>query len=286
MSDETTSDDTLEHDGAGPDGDAGAGTERSDRASRLVALVAGVVVGALAVAGVGLALSRDDNDGKVAADAAGSTTTVSTPASSASTTPDTTPTTPPTAVDPVAAGCRTEPPATPAAPKTYDAPPPQVIDPAKTYTATIETSCGRIVIALDAANAPVATNAFVFLANEGFYNGLTFHRVVTDFVIQGGDPAGDGSGGPGFSVAGEPPADGYPVGAIAAAKTAAEPAGTMGSQFFIVTGEQGTTLPADYARFGVVSDGLVVAQTIESLAQPDQRPVTPVYIDSITITES
>ena len=92
-----------------------------------------------------------------------------------------------------------------ASPKTYPAAPPQTIDPAKTYTATMKTSCGTITLALDPVAAPVATNNFVFLSEEGFYDGLTFHRAAKDFVIQGGDPKGDGSGSPGYSVAGEVP---------------------------------------------------------------------------------
>jgi peptidyl-prolyl cis-trans isomerase B (cyclophilin B) len=166
--------------------------------------------------------------------------------------------------------------------------PEQTIDPAKTYTAKIETSCGDITVGLDAKNAPIATNNFVALSRSGFYDGLPFHRVVKDFVIQGGDPAGDGSGGPGYSVKGEVPKDNYPMGSIAAAKSGGAPAGDFSSQFFIVTGEQGATLPNDYARFGEVSTGLKVAQKIESFAPEsgDGEPTQMVLIDKITISES
>jgi len=170
----------------------------------------------------------------------------------------------------------------------FDAPPKMSIDPAATYTAKIETSEGTMTAALDAKSAPVATNNFVFLARKGFYDGLKFHRIVKDFVIQGGDPKGDGSGGPGYTVTGEVPTDGYPIGALAAAKTDAEKAGTFGSQFFIVTGQNGTTLPNEYARFGRVDQGLDVAKKIESYA-PDadgQPPKKDVTIEKITITES
>ena len=122
--------------------------------------------------------------------------------------------------------------------RSYSSPPPMTIDPNATYTATMDTSEGTITLALDAKTAPVATNNFVFLARNGFYDGLTFHRASKDFVIQGGDPKGDGSGGPGYTVTGEVPTDHYPVGALAAAKTGSDPAGTFGSQFFIVTGRE------------------------------------------------
>jgi cyclophilin family peptidyl-prolyl cis-trans isomerase len=153
--------------------------------------------------------------------------------------------------------------------------------------ATIETNFGCIVVALDTAHAPKAAGRFASLAKSGFYNGLTFHRVVPDFVIQGGDPKGDGSGGSGKApVAGEVPTDGYPLGSLAAAKTGIDPAGTFDSQFFIVTGQQGTQLPNDYARFGHVVTGMDVAKKIESLAPPagDGPPTQKVTISKITIT--
>jgi len=182
--------------------------------------------------------------------------------------------------------CTTEkPPA--ASPKTYPAAPPQTIDPTKSYTAAMKTSCGTITLALDAAKAPVATNNFVFLSREGFYDGLKFHRAAKNFVIQGGDPKGDGSGGPGYSVPGEVPTDNYPVGALAAAKSGSEAAGTFGSQFFIVTGANGATLPNDYARFGSVTKGQNVADKIGSFAPSsgDGAPTQTVYIFKVSITE-
>ncbi len=171
---------------------------------------------------------------------------------------------------------------------TFTEPPAMTIDPVKTYTAAIDTSCGTIELTLDVANAPVATNNFVFLAREGFYDGTTWHRVVSDFVIQGGDPEGTGSGGPGYEVTGETPTDGYPVGSVAAAKTGDAAPGSFGSQFFIVTGAQGANLSNDYARFGTVSDGLDVAQKIESYEDPTvpESPSETLYIFSVSITES
>jgi cyclophilin family peptidyl-prolyl cis-trans isomerase len=172
--------------------------------------------------------------------------------------------------------------------------PAQTIDPAKTYTATMDTSCGAITLQLDAATAPIATNNFVFLAREGFYDGLPFHRAAEGFVIQGGDPKGDGSGGPGYTVVGEVPTDSYPIGALAAAKSGSAPNGDFGSQFFIVTGKNGAQLPNQFARFGKVTKGLIVAKKIESFAPKpakgatagDGPPTQKVIIDSVNITES
>lgn len=168
----------------------------------------------------------------------------------------------------------------------YDKAPEMAIDKTKKYVATFETSCGTFTAELDAKDAPVAANNFVFLAREGFYDGLKWHRVVPNFVIQGGDPEGTGSGGPGYDVAGEAPEDGYKVGSLAAAKTGADPAGTMGSQFFVVTGANGASLPGDYARFGIVTEGIEVAQKLESFAQGDGPPSRDLYILKVEITES
>jgi cyclophilin family peptidyl-prolyl cis-trans isomerase len=200
--------------------------------------------------------------------------------------PDTTPTT----AFVVPAGCNVTKPAKQGNGKTYKSPPPMTIDKTKTYTAKIETSCGTMVATLDAKTAPVATNNFVFLANQGFYNGLSWHRVVKDFVIQGGDPKGDGSGGPGYTVKGEVPKGAYPLGALAAAKTGSDPNGTMGSQFFVVTGTQGEQLPPQYAYWGKVTSGIDVAQKLQSFANPAVEqstgaPYQPIYITKITISE-
>jgi cyclophilin family peptidyl-prolyl cis-trans isomerase len=165
---------------------------------------------------------------------------------------------------------------------TFTTEPPMTIDKAKSYTAVIDTSCGKITVALDPKGAPVTVNSFVFLAQKHFYDGLTWHRVVKDFVIQGGDPKGDGSGGPGYTIAEEPPTDGYKLGSLAMAKSGAPH--STGSQFFIVTGQNGTTLPNQYTRFGMVTGGLDVAQKLESFSTGDGPPTRPLYILSITIT--
>ena len=162
----------------------------------------------------------------------------------------------------------------------WSTPPPMTIDPAKKYTATIDTSCGKITVDLDAKGAPKTVNNFVFLADKKFYDGLTWHRVVKDFVIQGGDPEGTGSGGPGYKFEDELPQDGYKLGSLAMANSGPD---TNGSQFFIVTGQEGTQLPSNYSRFGMVTSGLDVAQKLESFADPQQKPTRPLYIFSITI---
>jgi cyclophilin family peptidyl-prolyl cis-trans isomerase len=168
------------------------------------------------------------------------------------------------------------------------------IDPAKTYTATISTSCGDIVVALDAKNAPKGVNNFVSLARQGFYDGLTFHRAVKDFVIQGGDPKGDGSGGPGYdNVVTELPKDGYPLGTLAYAKTGAAAAGSAGSQFFVVTSDHPASLEQkqngeyQYGVFGHVTSGIAVAKKMEGFAPAagDGPPSRPLYIFKVTITE-
>ncbi len=170
----------------------------------------------------------------------------------------------------------------------FSSAPPVTIDAETVYTATMCTSKGEMTLQLDPKTAPVATNNFVYLAKQGFYDGLPFHRAATDFVIQGGDPNGDGSGGPGYTVVGEVPTDHYPVGSLAAAKSGADPAGTFGSQFFIVTGSKGATLPNDYARFGTLTKGLDVAKAIDALAPAsgDGNPTKDVKIVSVAISES
>jgi peptidyl-prolyl cis-trans isomerase B (cyclophilin B) len=156
-----------------------------------------------------------------------------------------------------------------------------------TTRATIETTLGKIVIELDMANAPKAAGRFADLAREGFYDGLTFHRVIPDFVIQGGDPKGDGTGGSDTEpVVGETPSDGYSVGSLAAAKTGMDPPGTFDCQFFIVTGASGAQLPPEYARFGQVVEGLDVAQKIQSVKTgANDAPVEKVVMKKVTISE-
>ena len=152
------------------------------------------------------------------------------------------------------------------------------------------TSCGTVVVALDAKDSPNTVNSFVYLAGKGFYDGLTFHRVARDFAVQGGDPAGTGGGGAGYSVQDNVPAGvTYTAGTLAMAKTQTEPSGTAGSQFFIVpTAGAAPNYTLDYAILGHVTSGLDVVAKINALAPAsgDGPPTQPVYIDKITVTSS
>jgi peptidyl-prolyl cis-trans isomerase B (cyclophilin B) len=166
------------------------------------------------------------------------------------------------------------------------------LDPAKRYTARLQTSCGEIDIALDVRRAPKTAASFVYLARKGFFDGLTFHRVSrapdgTPFVIQGGDPLGTGAGGPGYQVVEPPPAGlQYGHGVVAMAKTQTDPAGASGSQFFIVSGGD-AGLPADYALLGTVSGGDAVVARIAAVAtDAAERPLQPVVIQRVTIATS
>jgi peptidyl-prolyl cis-trans isomerase B (cyclophilin B) len=150
---------------------------------------------------------------------------------------------------------------------------------------TLETSEGNIVIEMDTENAPKAAGRFIDHVEAGTYDGLTFHRIIPGFVIQGGDPAGNGTGGTDSSVVGETPTDGYPVGSLAAAKTATDPPGTFDIQFFITTGPQGEQLPPEYARFGKVVEGMDVVTKIENVETgPGDVPVEPVTINKATVS--
>ncbi|MGH9037131.1 MAG: peptidylprolyl isomerase, partial [Acidimicrobiia bacterium] len=246
----------------------------------------GILGGFVIIVAVILAFvsSGDGGEDEVSAGNDATTTTTSDEASS-TTTPEATDTTVAGAV-PAEITCNDTEPPTKGNGKTYDQAPEMTIDPAKKYTATMDTSCGKMVIELDAKNSPIGVNNFVFLAREKFYDGLTFHRVIKDFVIQGGDPKGDGTGGPGYDVPAEPPKDKFKIGDLAAAKAASDPPGTMGSQFFVITGSRGAALPNEYAYFGTVTDGVKVAQKIESFGQPDESPSRKLYIISVTIAES
>ena len=133
------------------------------------------------------------------------------------------------------------------------------IAPDAKFTVTIATSKGDIVMALDAALAPVTVNNFVVNARNGFYDGLTFHRVVPDFVIQGGDPEGSGRGGPGYRFADEPVKAEYTLGAVAMANAGPD---TNGSQFFICIDDCRSKLQPLYNLFGYVTSGIEVAQAI------------------------
>lgn len=164
--------------------------------------------------------------------------------------------------------------------------PTRELDPAKRYVVKLATNCGAIDVDLDVGHAPKTASSFAYLVQRGFYDDLTFHRVAAGFVIQGGDPQGDGSGGPGYTVVEPPPANvRYTRGTVAMAKTATDPAGASGSQFFIVTAPQ-VELPAQYALVGTVVGSLAgvdaIARLPTSPAQ-DGTPTSPVVISRATL---
>jgi peptidyl-prolyl cis-trans isomerase B (cyclophilin B) len=149
--------------------------------------------------------------------------------------------------------------------------------------ATVRTSRGQFAIELDAGASPRAVESFAELARKGFFDGTVFHRIVPGFVIQGGDPTGTGTGGPGYTTVDTPADDTrYPLGTVAMAKTATDPPGTAGSQFFVVTADD-AGLPPEYAVIGRVVDALDVVEQIGELGDASQRPTETVTIESLTV---
>jgi cyclophilin family peptidyl-prolyl cis-trans isomerase len=165
------------------------------------------------------------------------------------------------------------------------------LDPRRTYTVTITTNCGTFAFRLDVKQSPKTSASFFALVKRGFYNGLIFHRVVPDFVIQGGDPLGIGAGGPGYTVVEAPPhTTQYVRGDVAMAKTQTEPAGASGSQFFVVTAANATRsagLTPDYALVGKVVSGQDVVDAIGALpTDANEMPMPAVVMSSVTVSVS
>ena len=158
------------------------------------------------------------------------------------------------------------------------------LDATKTYTVTTRTNLGVFAFTLDTKDSPCTSASFAALARRKFFDGTRFHRIVPGFVIQGGDPTGMGTGGPGYSVVDMPPATArYTKGVVAMAKTGAEAPGTSGSQFFVVTGMD-AGLPPDYALLGKVTRGLAVVERIGKLGDPaTEQPTRRVVIESMTV---
>jgi len=162
--------------------------------------------------------------------------------------------------------------------------PPMTIDVTKTYIATLKTAEGDITISLDAKDTPIAVNNFIYLARKGFYANTIFHRVINGFMIQGGDPQGDGTGGPGYTFADEPITGNYTRGTVAMANSGPN---TNGSQFFIMHAD--TDLPKSYVIFGHVLEGMDVVDKIATAPMQSggegSSPVNPVHIQSVAIDE-
>ena len=144
--------------------------------------------------------------------------------------------------------------------KNYSAPPPMTIDTSKQYTATIETEKGDLVLELFASDVPVTVNSFVFLAREGFYDGIIFHRIIPDFMAQGGDPTGTGTGGPGYSFTDEFTKRTHVTGALSMANSGPN---TNGSQFFITYTPQ-HSLDGKHSVFGQLIDGMDVHKQLKN----------------------
>jgi len=179
----------------------------------------------------------------------------------------------------------------PLTPMQFDAPADMGLDSSTPIRVTMSTSCGDITIELEPAIAPETVNSFVFLAEEGYFDGTVFHRVIPGFVAQGGDPTATGTGGPGYTVPDEfpPPGVGYDRGVLAMANAGP---GTTGSQFFIVV--EDTELPPQFAIFGRIVDGFDVLDRLQEVplgvspVSPDPVASTPletIYFNGITIDE-
>ena len=168
--------------------------------------------------------------------------------------------------------------------------PAKALAPNATYEVVLTTSCGEITIRLDQKTSPKTAASFAALAKSGFFDGTVFHRIVPDFVIQGGDPTATGMGGPGYSTRDVPPQDAtYTKGTVAMAKTQTEPPGTAGSQFYIVTAPD-AGLPPEYALLGKVVKGQDVVAAIGRLGDPASgdagTPLQPVVVERATVRES
>ena len=163
--------------------------------------------------------------------------------------------------------------------------PKTALDPSKTYDVTLETNCGSFTFRLDVKDSPKTTASFVSLVRRRYFINTIFHRIIPGFVIQGGDPTGSGTDGPGYTTVDKPPASTkYTEGVVAMAKTQTEPPGTAGSQFFVVVGKDAETLPPDYAVLGNVTEGLDVAKRIGNFGDPNTgEPLRLVEIEKATV---
>ncbi len=277
-----------------------AAAQRAQRRRTTVRRTITIVVLVAVIAGIYFLVSGNGSKTPAANKGATTTTSSSTTSSTTTSTSSTTTTTEPAAqatadAAAVAAGCPSNP-QTPLNKPKYKQAPAMTIDTSKTYTATVKTDVGTFVITLDAKAAPVAVNSFVFLAQKGFFNCVIFHRVIPNFVIQGGDPTGTGTGGPGyqFTESGPPtasnPAQQYPLGSVAMANSnspATTRPTTNGSQFFVVTGASGESLMPDYVLFGQVTSGMNVVDQISNDGSAAGVPPTITHrMLTVTIAES
>jgi cyclophilin family peptidyl-prolyl cis-trans isomerase len=260
------------------------------RRNLLTGGVAGVIALVVVIVGLGVLLGDDTDVPAPTTSPSGSPSVAPEPGTQTGTV------TPTAANESGSVACGADAPPTAGEPKPqFAGPPPMEIDRQATYTATMVTSCGSIVIELDPKRAPQTVNSFVFLAEKGYFDGQYFHRLDTSIdVIQGGDPSGTGSDGPGYAIPDELKGnESYTPGTLAMANAGPN---TGGSQFFLITGPAGTNLDGNpnYTIFGHAVEGLDVAQRIQALRiqDPDatdlsgQRPVDAVYIEELTIRKT
>ncbi len=165
--------------------------------------------------------------------------------------------------------------------------PSRALDETKTWALVFDTTCGEFTVTLDLEQAPNTSASLVKLAQDGYYDDTIFHRIVPDFVIQGGDPTQTGGGGPGYQTVDAPSQDArYTKGVVAMAKTQVEPPGTAGSQFFVVTADDSGLTP-DYAIVGEVTDGLDVVERIGEFGDPaTEQPTMPIVVRKVTVSET
>jgi cyclophilin family peptidyl-prolyl cis-trans isomerase len=272
-----------------------------DAAARRRNLITGIVAGVIAIVvvavGLGMLLGGDEKAASPSVSPSANPSVSSSPSAEPGTKTGTVTPTAATETGEVACGAEAPPKAGKPKPQ-FAGPPPLTIDTKATYTATMVTSCGTIVIELDAKRAPQTVNSFVFLAKHGYFDGQYFHRLDTSIdVIQGGDPSGTGSDGPGYAIPDELKGKlSYTPGTLAMANGGPN---TGGSQFFIITGPEGANLDGNpnYTIFGRIVDGLRVAQRIQALPITDpqaaangdlsgQRPARAVYIEKVTIAKT
>ena len=239
------------------------------RMNRLAALA--LLIPTLALAACGDDEGSDDSAGS------GTTAAATTPAEE----PSTDGATEPAANLPK--GCEAVEAPEPKGAQSLDAPDDE-LDAGKTHVVTFATNCGDFEVTLDVKGSPETSASIAALVEDGFYDGLTFHRIVPGFVIQGGDPLGTGNGGPGYSVTEAPSSSAtYTKGVVAMAKTQIEDPGTSGSQFFVVSGDD-AGLPPEYAVLGEVTKGIEVVERIEGVAVgPQDVPLAPIVIEKATL---
>jgi cyclophilin family peptidyl-prolyl cis-trans isomerase len=264
---------------------------RAQRRKQMRTIAIALVIALLGSLGVFIAFSGGDDPPPAATGATGETTGATGEATGPTGAPGEQTGTVDPQPGPEQVACGAEQPKGALRPKPQFSAPAQVIEEGQTYTAEIATSCGTIVVELLADQAPETVNSFVFLAQQGYFDGQRIHRLDTSIdVIQGGDPTGTGSGGPGYSIPDELTGDeSYGPGTLAMANAGPN---TGGSQFFIVTGEAGHGLDSapNYTIFGDVVEGLDVAKQIQGLEIQDpsagitgQQPAEAVYLEEVRI---